>query len=427
MSKNATSVLSANLTAQKKIPDSGAVSDERVYSLATDLPQVSASHVSAQLTHYEDDISLVDVALLIVKHKRVLFRVFAGILLLGALTIVLMPKVYDYSAVIEVGSYRLPEQDGALGVRQEIESITQVKSKLEKRFIAAALLAYNQQFPDAGLPSVKVNAPAESNVVQLSVKGDQQQSEKFLGLLKQISADLIADHNEKLLDVREQVMQSIDKQRIKVGEYAAKLDNAKANQAAVRKSIAELTQEKAMLAQQLDRMDRNLEKINKLKIQYNAEPQNAREGITLLLLDNQLIETQKMRDKLEKQNIVGVSEKSAKYAIKIAATEEAVSMNQLLYANAQQVLQRYLGEANAARLATVDNNKAPSDVVVRAEPSLNIDSTVMVVAPHRSAQPASLPTSVMLGLLVFLALFFSLMSVFVYEFTQKVKSQARSQ
>ncbi len=448
MSKTAASVLSANLNTQN-IPSPNAgmhsqtkgyetkgydMSDERVYSVAADLPPASA-----QLAHYDDDISLVDVAVLIVKHKRVLFSVFAGIMLLGTLAMLLIANTYDYKAVLEVGSYRLPEQDGVLGKRQEIESITQVKSKLEKRFISAALLAYNQQHPGDGLPSVKVSAPAESNVVELSIKGDKKNSALYIELLKQISADLIADHNEKLMDVREQVMQSIEKQRIKVGEYAAKLDNAKTNQSVMRKSIGDLQQEKTMLAQQLDRMDRNLEKINKLKAQYNAESTTARDGLTLLLLDNQLIETQKLRDKLESLDVVGLSQKSAIYASKLATAEQAISMNQLMYANAQQVLQRYMGTASTSAITTETNGatsvdpanelatqaSAAKDGILRTEPILNIDPTALVVAPHRGAEPASLPISVLLGLLLFLALFVSLMSVFIYEFVQKVKSQTR--
>lgn len=457
MSKTAASVLSANLTAQSvgmpntahhnKTHEQGHdMSNERIYALAADLPHLSHP------THYDDDISLVDVALLIIKHQRVLFRVFAGVMLLGILAMLLMPKTYDYKAVVEVGSFRLPEQDGVLGKRQEIESITQVKSKLEKRFIAAALLTYGQQHPDGGLPSVKVSAPAESNVVELSIKGDQKQSDQYIQLLNQIAGDLVADHNEKLLDVREQVMQSIEKQRIKVGEYAAKLDNAKTNQALLRKSIGDLQQEKTMLAQQLERMDRNLEKINKLKAQYNADATTARDGLTLLLLDNQLIEMQQARDKLESLDVVGLRQKSAAYASKLSATEQALSMSQLMYSNAQQVLQRYLGTASAnvittetrGATASVDqvnhtqvNHAQDNELAARAgaakagiartEPALNIDPTALVVPPHRGAEPTSLPLSVLLGLLLFLAIFASLMAVFIYEFVQKVKSQTRGE
>jgi hypothetical protein len=432
MSKTVTSVLSAHLNAQDVEPqNAGAqskqgpnMSDERVYSLANDLPSIPR-----QLTHYDDDISLVDVALLLIKHKRVLFAVFASIMLLGLSAILFMPKTYDYKAVLEIGSYRLPEQDGVLGKRQEIESITQVKSKLEKRFIPAVWLAYNQQNPDAGFPSVKVSAPTDSNVIELNVTGDQAKTQMYIELLNQVSANLISDHNQKLLDVREQVMQAIEKQRIKVGEYAAELENAKAEQRVLRKRMSEIQQEKTMLTQQLDRTDRNLEKINKLKAQYGAELNSSRDGIALLLLDNQLIETQKIRDSLESLEVVGLSKKAAGYESKLAEIEKSLSMNQLMYTSAKQVLDRYLGVVIPGDAAVTGTQAPviPADAISVIDPVLNINPTALVVEPYRRAEPASLSNTLMLGILVLTAFFISLIVVFTSDFMHKVKHKARLQ
>ncbi len=111
-----------------------------------------------------DEISLIDLWLVLARHKRTIMIVFAVSVLVGSIIALLTPKQYAYSTTIEIA------QTFAGGERRLIESIETVQAKLTEIYIPSVLdEAKTTNIGYVG--DVDVRVPTGSDVLLLTSLG----------------------------------------------------------------------------------------------------------------------------------------------------------------------------------------------------------------------------------------------------------------
>ena len=95
-------------------------------------------------TNYSADgeISLVDFAMVLVRRKKIIVAITSSVILLSVITAFLMPKLYTFSASIEIGSQII---DGTI---KPFESPETLLAKMQHVFIPQALNEQRQTNPE---------------------------------------------------------------------------------------------------------------------------------------------------------------------------------------------------------------------------------------------------------------------------------------
>ncbi|MEW6765793.1 MAG: Wzz/FepE/Etk N-terminal domain-containing protein [Pseudomonadota bacterium] len=145
-----------------------------------------------QSTYYEEEISLVDLWLAIMRHKRLVLAVLLIALLIGLAAALLLPKSYTYRTTIEIGQY-WNGHDFA-----EIDDPATVKSKLESAYISQITLA---EAPDKPL-EVKVDSPKNSPLIILESKVTEIQADRVHTIHAAIMRAIAKEHEQSLGQMR---------------------------------------------------------------------------------------------------------------------------------------------------------------------------------------------------------------------------------
>lgn len=169
------------------------------------MQMVSPANMNYPMTGYRDDtIDLIDILIKLIKRKYVilwsmLFSVFCGVIML-----MLLSPVYSYVTAIEIGS-QMTEN----GTPVFFENAQTVKSKLVTAFIPQVLLTYASEHPEnksSGKFKIAVSVPKGSQLIVLSAKGTQSQSEALLQIEQKIIDMLSKNHGRILSIIRSSIV-----------------------------------------------------------------------------------------------------------------------------------------------------------------------------------------------------------------------------
>lgn len=174
----------------------------------------------------EDEISLVDLLLVLGRHKRAIILVTALITAMGVAAALLLPQKYTYKTVIEVGSILVTDNNGT--TRQYIEDINTVSTKVKERFIVNTLL----QEPDENF-AIASSSPKDSNLIILTTKA-KDSDKKVLSLHANVASLLGQEHGTLVKDFRrklelEKTQLDFDLAALQSGESVAKQRQALLN------------------------------------------------------------------------------------------------------------------------------------------------------------------------------------------------------
>ncbi len=166
---------------------------------------VAPSNMNYPMTGYRDDtIDLIDILVKLIKRKHVILWSMLFSILCGVALILSRSPVYSYVAAIEIGS-QLTEN----GTPVFFEKAQTVKSKLVTAFIPQVLQTYASEHPEnknSGRYKIAVSVPKGSELIVLSAKGAQSQSEALLDIEQKIIDMLAKDHGRILSIIRSSIV-----------------------------------------------------------------------------------------------------------------------------------------------------------------------------------------------------------------------------
>ncbi len=283
---------------------------------------------------YDDEISLVDLWLVLVKRRNILLAIILAFLAAGVTFAVIKPVVYKYSAVLQIGlvSSIAADVKGA----DYIETPTNVLQKLTSSYIPLVLTEYLEQHPDKkSAPRVKASIAKKSDLITIETRGQEMDSLAFQNIINNIIGYIQKDHQPQMDITRGRLDSSLQRAEIALSvlnnpltmrekakqleisllQNRIKLDNLKdqrltrvvkqqlvTQQKEHNNKLASLVDEHKRLTSELARLndvDRLLEKrIADLSSTIKNELKNRQisvnnintgpEAMTVLLLDNQI-------------------------------------------------------------------------------------------------------------------------------------------
>ena len=313
-------------------------------------PRPDDPYVRAEI---EDEISLIDLWLVLVKNKKIILIVIAVCITLGIGVALTTPQEYRYGTTISIG-YLIGEQGSSI-----IDSPENVLAKINETYIPLVLNRYQQQNPDDQQSyTIDARIPKDSKVIVLESQAPEELESTYLVLHEQVVQELGKDHS-KVLDVaRRNIQTSLAKSQheleglqdpilYKVKKHALELELEKAQLAleelkdpriytVPRKELEQniesassrfekLQNEETFIQGQHERLETQIDlltkEIKELSDQISTtlkqkslavnEVNDEAKAMTLLLLDNTIQQNRNRLSNLEQQLYINIPERSS--------------------------------------------------------------------------------------------------------------------
>lgn len=322
-----------------------------------------------------DEVTLVDLWLVLQRHTRLIAGIFAAVLALGLVLALLMPRHYAYTTTIQIA------RDGN-GLLEQPETLL---AKLNESYIPYVL---QQQFgadPAAPRPRIEASIPKDSRIIVMRSQGPADAQELHVRLHGLIMERLAQDHDPEI-DVIKLAMEN-DLKRIR-----NQFDKLKDDGALLQAQARRVDEQETLLKDQFKEMQKLIDNSETNRSKAVKEVEGEAKAMTLLLIDT---ETKKFRDReadIRERLLVGVP-----------AERDKLRNAQADNLRGQAELQERLQEAQA-KIA-------------------NIRYTRPVTPTLRSHEPQGIGRSVIAVLAGILGLMLGVFAAFLAEFRLKVRER----
>jgi len=142
-------------------------------------------------TQNDDEISLIDLWLVLVKRRSLFLSLVLFALLAGISMVLVLPKAFNYSTAIEIGGIS-HNNNGSLIY---VEDPSSVLAKINQSYIPYVTKTYlekNPEFEEA--PEIKAKLEKNSNIIYMNVKGPEKNKNTYIQLLSSIVDAVKQDH-----------------------------------------------------------------------------------------------------------------------------------------------------------------------------------------------------------------------------------------
>lgn len=219
----------------------------------------------------DDEIDLVDLWLVLVRHKTVIAIIACLTLLAGSLFALSMPTQYTYSTSIQIGA--MVEVENGRTHFAFIEEPETVLAKISESYIPYVLNRYSIDNPDSIVrPVIKARTPKKSNLIVLEVKGEQKYQAIYLSVLKSVAEMVVEDHQPSMRMMDSEYTTSLNRQKIKLAELQApstlqtQLKSLEVQRTAAQLKMEELNDDKLIAVSMQALQTEKQKHQNKLKI-----------------------------------------------------------------------------------------------------------------------------------------------------------------
>ncbi|NOZ53502.1 MAG: hypothetical protein GXP08_10245 [Gammaproteobacteria bacterium] len=330
--------------------------------------------------YYEDEISLIDLWLVLIKQKRRIAVILVACIVIGLIVALLLPKQYNFSTAIEIGSRVMKDSV------KPIESPQTLLAKIQESYVPLVQLQYSKQYlNDNRVYQISARVPKESLLIVLESKGLEEDGDTYKQLQQLVVDEVKKDHQRILEIIRKELEIS---RNVAINELEELKDNHKLLLAR-EKRLDEVT---LLLKQQIEGAKKDLEHAENNRQRSIKEAINAEKAMTLLILDADVHKQRERIANLEERLI-----------IEIAAGQDELSKSISDNARAQQNQQDKISRIKVQLL--------------------NLVETRSLVPPMQSAKPIGLSKKVILMLAIVSGLFLAIFIAFFVEFLEKVKQR----
>lgn len=363
-----------------------------------------ASHAMIPYPYASDEIDLVEIGASLWRRWKLMAIVFFICIGVGLALAFIIPKSYDYTAVVRLGSYA--KQDGS---SVPVVSPDSAVAALNQGFINIATQKYaTQHRVDPRKIDIKASSPtgprgAAGDTVTLSGKaplslGDAYKAieKSAVGLLSQSTQGQInvvrANFQQLLTEAELKLARIRDPQQVKIAKSALQ-----ENVSSAESDLENLKEQYAVLRDKSQRL-KDAEKLYKRReqqfIKYLAQARKANQAasnttspsqaMTAMLLNNQIQQNLEQLENIEQKLTVTLPQEISSTQADMANNKQQQNVKQNTLDQAKAKLANYDAEHQRAidsQKANIANLKAQID---------NIQSTQLIVQPSRSIEPTGL-------------------------------------
>jgi len=328
----------------------------------------------------EDEISLIDLWLVLAKRKKVFFFIVLLSLVVGFLFVFSKPLVYEFSTSIEVGT----QPTNGRG-EVAIESTQTTLAKLQEGYIPLVLASHYANSPEwTEAIDIKASVAKGSGIIRLSVSGSERDAEIYKRLLSDVVEKIKADHKRVSSLVVNDLQLGIKKKE----NIGSQLIN---ESILMQSQIKRLNKKELLLNKRIDSLSEFVKTNEKLRLSASGSKGNQDATLTLMMLDNELRTSRELLAELEDQSYLDL------------ADEREVLRNEISDNEKRQLENMQIIAKDKAQLS-------------------NLLETRAIIKPLKSLKPVGTSSKLILVLFAVAGFMLSLIAVFVIEFLESVKT-----
>ncbi|MDJ0805222.1 MAG: hypothetical protein QNJ78_00145 [Gammaproteobacteria bacterium] len=434
-----------------------------------------------QYVYPEDEVSLVDIWLVILEHKNVFWKVFFITLILGFIVALIIPIKYSITSTIDIGQTIRDDQVILL------ESAESVKAKLENALVPKILIQYDDE--DIRLTEFDITIPKNSDLVLITTEVEEDQVSQFEKIVTQMAQAIEQDHERILRPIRASIRETILQKELELqlendqriyepiikdmesklkGEEVnlAKLEDPTIHEHRIKALEIQIDNEKSQLESLKERgaiLNSKKERLNQLsdlliyqiaelkeqikraiKVQQGSvsDAKSSEQGMTMLMIDNELQQNRTRLSSLEERLYIDLENQHADLQKEINDNNRDQIQQTALIDEKEKNLKKFLVEhrLNVEKQKTdiitikAQKLKIPAEreqkIAVLKQEIINLNErlenileTQSVAEPMRSQEPVGLTKIMLFAFAIVLAGFIAVMSTFIIQFRSKVQSQ----
>ncbi len=339
--------------------------------------------IQSQLQHNDDEISLIDLLMVLTRHKKLMAGVFilcVGTSLAAAL---LREAKYTYSSSIEIGS--IAEQGEKGQSLRLIDNPATLQAKIQEGYIPLVLHDFGKEGMTKQTFAISARVPKGSSLVVIEAKASADDGDIVKRLENSVIQLVKADHARMLDVVKSDINEELTNEQ---RNLEAQLDTQKVIKAKLEhnKALAKL------LEKQVNEANTQIADIVANRKKARAMNGNEARAMTLLMLDNELEQNRQWLATLEER-------------MQILIPTENDSLNKELADSSRKQ------EGIQAKIAQLQ-------LKLR-----NIQETRAIIEPTRSIEPVGVSKAVIAILGVFLGAMLAMFAAFVAEIVGRVRKE----
>lgn len=351
----------------------------------TSMNKIKEQQTVAPANYYnEDEISLIDLWLILARHQKVFWAILSLSIVAGVLYALLAPKIFNYTTSIEIGT-RVQKE-----VISPIEDPQTVLAKIQESYVPLVLNENQKANQVENIKyDIKTRVPKDSQLVVLESKGPEKVAPVYLDLHNNVVSKIQHDHQRIIEIIRKEA-------EIERNKAVNKLNELKDGFKLLTARESRVNSLELLLSEQLGQAKVHLDKAESSRQRAIKEATNEVKAMTLLLLDAEIDKQRQRLAELQERLKVEVADKKDEY-IKQLADNQREQANQM-------------------------------DQISRLETQLNnLRETRALVPPMQSNEPTGLARSVIVLLAIIIGLFIGIFASFFAEFLDKAKQQVQQQ
>lgn len=326
-----------------------------------------------------DQVSLIELWIVLLRHKKLLWGVFALCLVTSVAVSQLRDASYLYSTSLEIGSFSNHMQ------QTFIDTPETVLSKLQEGYIPKVLADYYASTKGAERIDIRARVPKGSEVVVLEARGKASMAQTLKRLETEVTELLKQDH-----------ARTID---IKKSNLLMHRDNLIRKQAELKDQEKLLHSEKERIKVSVDLLEGQLAAVKAQVEEASLNRKKARTDVgdetramTLLMIDNELYQQRKLLASMEEQLYIAMPTKA-------------------------EELDKSLADNRRAQ----ENSQAEIDTM--ATVLKNIRETRFIYEPTASINPVGMARTTFVVIGALLGLMLGVFAAFIVEFLARFKHQ----
>ncbi|MDF1584257.1 MAG: Wzz/FepE/Etk N-terminal domain-containing protein [Methyloprofundus sp.] len=378
---------------------------------------------------HDDEISLVDLWLSLVKHRKVFWLTFLIIISLGFVFSISQPTVYDYITTIEIGTKADKET--------LIQPVETVKSEITSAYINQALHDYyNDNDNDNDIIKVDVENPKDTSLLIIKSSGSIEQEAMHLTIQSKILDTLTRKHSastqaiiESLQSQKQVLLNQIEDLENEVLFASRKLSTENALKLA-RTQLEKLLEDASDIETKIARhaalkdllhnqYKNNIDDLNlALKNQKIAAKGNAETSL-LVILTSEIQQYRTHIASLEERLNIDLPAQEQELHQQVADNKRTQENQQVAIQQAEYALSKLMIDRDR-ELKSLKTQLAELEHDIQALPT-----THAVVPPSRSFEPAKNKKSLVIAVSIVLGLFIGLFAALFAGFIAKVKEQGK--
>lgn len=237
----------------------------------------------------EDEISLIDLWLMLLRHKRLIAGVFAAVLALGVLAALAKPTVYAFTTTIQIAR----SSDGP------IEQPETLLAKLNESYIPFVIQENLGAQPGANAPRISAKIPKGSDIIVMESAGREDEQEQRFEIHDQVLDRLAQDHDPEVAVIKLAMGNELSRIR-------NQLDKLKDEAQFLLARGKRLDEQEALFREQLKSTQKLIENSEANRSKAVKEVEGEAKAMTLMLIDNETKKYQDREGEIKKTLLVGL-------------------------------------------------------------------------------------------------------------------------